>query len=61
MKQTKIDIILQKTEERINYLIKNKKSGKYQITLELNCVQGGISSAYFITGDKEIVDLTDKR
>lgn len=44
--QQKTDAILKKAKEQINNLILSKKSGKINITLEINMTQGAIGTAF---------------
>lgn len=56
--QQKIDAILKKAKEQLNCLILSKKSGKINITLEVNMTQGAIGSAFINNSAKESIVFT---
>ena len=55
--QQKTDAILKKAKEEINNLILSKKSGKINITLEINMTQGAIGSAFINNNAKESISF----
>jgi hypothetical protein len=52
-KQKKIDVILAAARRQINILTSAKKSGKYELTLELNVSEGGIGDTFLRSQTRE--------
>jgi hypothetical protein len=60
-REKKIASVMAATEEQIKSLTSAKKSGKYELTIELNMVDGGIADAFLHKNSREkIMDPIDR-